>query len=182
MFLFAGCGGNGVSGACGGAPVTGAVDSHCDGMPVVTVIPAECTEMLPATDGGTDTGSDFGDTMYNTSGKDDDCKYAVSYTVGQICENKGATFTVMASALAAPMGPVTCDPTNVRAEVFLTADHLSPSIPKVTSPTAGTYVITGVVFNAPGMWTVRFHFCENCTDFPDGTSPHGHAAFYVNVP
>ena len=108
LFAIAGCGGSGGGGTCGGTPATGAADTHCDGMPVVTVIPAECTEMLPATDGGTDTGSDYGDTMYNTSGKDDDCKYAVSYTVGQICENKGATFTVMASQLA-DSKPVTCD-------------------------------------------------------------------------
>jgi hypothetical protein len=182
LFAVAGCGGGGSGGKCGGGPVTGAMDTHCDGMPVVTVIPSECNQMLPATDGGMDSGDDFGDTMFNSSGKDDDCKYAVSFKVDKVCENSPtSTFTVQASQLADNM-PVTCEVANVRAEVFLTADHLSPSIPKVASPSAGTYVISGVEFNASGMWTVRFHFCENCTDFPDGTSPHGHAAFYINVP
>lgn len=31
-----------------------------------------------------------------------------------------------------------------------------------------------------GQWTVRFHFFDVCIDGP--TSPHSHAAFYVNVP
>ena len=34
---------------------------------------------------------------------------------------------------------------------------------------------------APGKWTVRFHFNEICCDV-NSDSPHGHAAFFVNVP
>ena len=38
-----------------------------------------------------------------------------------------------------------------------------------------------VVFNGPGEWTVRFHIHEECADLlPD--SPHGHAAFHIDVP
>ena len=66
--------------------------------------------------------------------------------------------------------------------MFLDANHAAPSSGGVgaESPT-GTYTVSGVVFDKPGMWTVRFHLFEDCLDF-DPASPHGHAAFYVNVP
>jgi hypothetical protein len=38
-----------------------------------------------------------------------------------------------------------------------------------------------IVFDQPGKWVVRFHFFENCDDLVED-SPHGHAAFYVQVP
>jgi hypothetical protein len=37
-----------------------------------------------------------------------------------------------------------------------------------------------VRFDASGKWTVRFHFSADCADAVD--SPHGHVAFFVNVP
>jgi hypothetical protein len=46
---------------------------------------------------------------------------------------------------------------------------------------SGAYTIGPVVFDQPGLWTIRFHLHENCADLlPD--SPHGHAAYYINVP
>jgi hypothetical protein len=45
----------------------------------------------------------------------------------------------------------------------------------------GTYVTSPVTFDAPGEWTIRFHFFEQCADVLP-SSPHGHAAFFVNVP
>ena len=45
----------------------------------------------------------------------------------------------------------------------------------------GTYVVGPIVFPRSGRWVFRFHFDENCLDLaPD--SPHGHAAFWVDVP
>jgi hypothetical protein len=45
----------------------------------------------------------------------------------------------------------------------------------------GWYEVGPINFPDPGMWSVRFHFNENCNDeLPD--SPHGHAAFWVTVP
>jgi hypothetical protein len=32
----------------------------------------------------------------------------------------------------------------------------------------------------PGKWSVRFHIREDCLDGAD--SPHGHGAFFINVP
>ena len=64
-----------------GGPVTGAQDKHCyddGGANFIAVDPAMCTIDAGDTGGGP---GDFGDTMYNTSGNDDDCKYAVSYTI-----------------------------------------------------------------------------------------------------
>jgi len=37
------------------------------------------------------------------------------------------------------------------------------------------------VFDKSGRWVVRFHFFESCSDVPDD-SPHGHVAFYIDVP
>ena len=50
-----------------------------------------------------------------------------------------------------------------------------------TEQPPGNYTIGPVRFDASGTWTVRFHLNENCLDLtPD--SPHGHAAFYLDVP
>ena len=45
---------------------------------------------------------------------------------------------------------------------------------------SGTYRVGPVLFDKKGKWDVRFHLNECCNDGP--TSPHGHAAFWVNVP
>lgn len=167
--------------ACTGGPVAGAADTHCAGMALTTVDPTQCMAPLPdlgTVDGG-DEGSVYGATMYGTMGMDDDCKYIVSYSVMPICENEGVTFTVKAT-YAIGGAPVTGAMT--RAEVFDDATLLPAPNSNVmtTENSAGTYQIGPVVFNASGQWTVRFHFFEGCNDTP--TSPHGHAAFYLNVP
>jgi hypothetical protein len=130
----------------------------------------------PADDAGAM--SDYGDTLYNASGFDDDCKYAVSWTATPIRVGAGVTFTVSVMRLT-DMKPAECAST--RAEVFLTDTHpvASPSAPPPESP-PGTYAVGPIKFDEPGIWTVRFHFYETCVDTPD--SPHGHAAFFVNVP
>ncbi len=194
LFAFAGAGcGDDTSGSgadmsagadmtvCTGGPVTGAQDMHCyddGGAQFISVDPAQCT-----VDAGMDTGGggDFGDTMYNTSGNDDDCKYAVSYTIpGGICDN-GDTFFVVTLKDAIMNQPVQ-HADHVRPEVFLTSDGtpVNTSASTTTETSAGVYKIGPVRFPSAGNYTVRFHFYENCTDTP--TSPHGHAAFFVNVP
>ena len=45
----------------------------------------------------------------------------------------------------------------------------------------GVYKVGPIQFSKSGKWIVRFHFNECCSDDPMD-SPHGHAAFWVNVP
>ena len=167
-----------------GGPVSGPQDVHCSAMGdmgaiVQTTSQASCH---PDVDAGVIM-TDYGDTMYNTMGHDDDCKYQVSYTVTPIRENTDTTFTVTAKSNV-DGSPVTG--ANTIAEVFLMDTqgntHPAPNSNVMTTESPpGTYTIKPVHFDKPGMWTVRFHFFEDCLDyFPD--SPHGHAAFYVSVP
>ena len=117
--------------------------------------------------------------MYGTEGDDDDCKYHVKYTVTPVYENYDVFFTVVATKRtdgSALVGAKT-DP-----QLYLSDTHDAPNtnqVPTETSP--GTYTVGPVQFDASGMWTVRFHFYEDCTDFSD-ESQHGHIAFYLNVP
>jgi hypothetical protein len=166
---------------CGGGPVTGAMDRHCydpdAGAMFGMVDPAQCT-----VDAGPSTGPQFGDTMYNTSGNDDDCKYFVSYVISTtgICKNNGTFFTVTLKD-ATTMAAI-AHANNVRPEVFNTATMapVSTASSMTTETSNGVYKIGPVTFTTAGNYTVRFHFYENCTDTP--TSPHGHAAFFVTVP
>ncbi len=134
-------------------------------------------------DAGTDVGgtasSDYGPTMYGSQGNDDDCKYLISWTATPVKQDTDTTFTVTAIRLA-DMKPATC--AGVRPDVSLSLTHgvAAPKNPSTeTSP--GIYQVGPIKFDQPGIWTVRFHLYEECDDGqPD--SPHGHAAFYVQVP
>jgi hypothetical protein len=125
--------------------------------------------------------------MYNTSGDDDDCKYSVSYTSTPICENNGTYFVVTANYLTRNGAPLTGASTF--AELCLSDTHPAPALDsrppqgsqQVVEGPPGTYTIGPVEFDAPGDWTVRFHFNEVCCDVAP-SSPHGHAAFHVTVP
>jgi hypothetical protein len=132
-------------------------------------------------DGGSACGAtaDYGCTMYNAEGDDDDCKYHVSWKSTAVKENAGVTFYVTATRRADGQPATGAD---VQLEVYLNPYHPTPSlnIPNTESP-GGNYKVGPVVFDAAGTWTVRFHFYEMCSDVPDD-SPHGHAAFYVAVP
>ena len=156
---------------CTGGPVVGAADTHC-GAGFVTVDKSACTPS------GTMTAGDYGDALYGTSGYDDDCKYAVSYTVEPICNDEGVTFVVRAT-YAADGTPVAH--AKVRLDAFLSDTHPAPNSGATTvEPTPGTYTIGPVKLDAAGQWTVRYHFFEGCADAVD--SPHGHVAFFVSVP
>jgi len=161
-----------------GGPVDGGVDTHCaldDGG--MTIQPTSQASCHPP-DAGTDT-PDFGDTMYGSEGDDDDCKYHVKWTATGIVKNGDATFTVT----IVDKGTTTpATGAAVYAEVFLNSTHPAANSgdPSVESP-MGTYTIKNIVFDASGTWTVRFHIFGDCSDSLDD-SPHGHAAFYVDVP
>jgi hypothetical protein len=171
-----------------GGPVLDGGDQHC--APNGTVVPSPVGQCLMPGAGGGDSGAsndgatptiDYGPTLSNSSGYDDDCKYQVSFTSTPIRRNADVTFTVTVAGLD-PAGPATG--ADLYAEVFLSPIHPAPNSGTKTTETpagSGVYTVGPIVFDAPGLWTVRFHMYEMCSDAP-ADSPHGHAAFYIDVP
>lgn len=191
--LATGCGSSVPAGPTGGS-VPDAADQHCvvNGALTPTKIGMCVAPSASGEDGGANNGHyaggdaapvspapDYGPPLYNQDGYDDDCKYHVSFTSTPIRQNADVTFTVTVTSLD-PAGPATG--AKVYADVFLTPTHPAPlSDTKTTEAGPGVYQIGPIVFNAAGRWTVRFHMNEMCSDVP-ADSPHGHAAFYVDVP
>ena len=190
---FAACSSNGASPDAGSdagssGAVAGPADVHCAGA-AQPINQADC-HLTGLPDGGAGN-SAYGATLYNSSGDDDDCKYHLDWSATPIAESQGVTFTLAATykATGAP-DPPACGgcavqgltTQNTLAEVFLSATHPAPnSAQVVTALPDGSYTLGPILFDAPGKWTVRFHLDELCSDVaPD--SPHGHAAFYVDVP
>jgi hypothetical protein len=187
---------SGPSGPPGGA-VTGALDAHC-GATKQQTSDAACHPSADAgvddtstsdagdggdaiADGGDDasTGADYGPTMFNAQGDDDDCKYSVSWTSDPIYENTNVTFHL--TAMKKFDGTWACG-ANPYIEAYLDDTHPAPNSGTHTSEVGtGKYDIGPIRFDAKGRWTVRFHLYGDCSDLtPD--SPHGHAAFFVDVP
>ena len=141
-------------------------------------------------DDGTCGDDDYQPTMYGASGSDDDCKYDVSWTSTPICENGNVYFTVTVkkrafadggSAVGGDEPPMTGG--TVGPDITLGCTHSMPNSPWtfLEEPAgSGIYKLGPVQFDRKGKWDVRFHFNECCND--GTTSPHGHAAFWVNVP
>ena len=126
-------------------------------------------------DGGV---SEFGETLYGSEGDDDDCKYHVKFTASCVEKNKDVTFTATLTNKAdkSPVKKATPD-----LEAFLSETHTAPNTKQVVKEaTGGVYTVGPVQFDRSGKWTVRFHFRDECSDLPD--SPHGHVAFYIDVP
>lgn len=127
--------------------------------------------------------SDYRPTMYGSAGNDDDCKYYVSWIATPIQEKADTYFTVTVIRLQ-DMKPATC--AGVIPDVFLDPvgggipTHGLPATPPAPEIMPGVYKVGPLRFDKSGTWTARFHFFEECTDSND--SPHGHAAFFVNVP
>lgn len=171
-----------LSGPTGG-PVVGALDTHCQGR-IQPTSAGSCHPTFDMATGGMvdmggEVGSEYGETQYNAEGNDDDCKYRVKFSVTPIQKGTAATFTATITSLATNQ-PVTGAMT--RPEVFLSDTHPAPnSGADTTESPPGTYVIKPIQFDAAGKWTMRFHFFEDCVDNVED-SPHGHVAFYVNVP
>jgi hypothetical protein len=186
--FMSGCGSPAPAGTVGG-PVADAADQHCI---VNGVLTPTTVGMCMADNGGADAGAvddggadamptnPYGETQYNSSGYDDDCKYHVSFTSTPVRRNAGVTFTVTVERL---------DPAGVASGAAVYPEiYLTPTQPALSMGTtnevplgSGIYEIGPVVFQYPGLWTVRFHMYETCSDAPED-SPHGHIAFYIDVP
>jgi hypothetical protein len=158
--------------ACGGTGniVAGDPDTHC-GETVQTIDPTLCD--------GADAGEDvFGATLFNSDGQDDDCKYHLSFTHSTIERDEDVSFTVSAWALD---GSASVTGAKVRADAFMDDGHAAPDTGATTVENPpGTYTVGPIQFDKKGRWTVRFHLFEDCA--VGAASPHGHAAFYVDVP
>jgi hypothetical protein len=165
------------------AAVIGAQDSHCTGKPTITTSQAACTATPDTGDAGEgDAGvgptSDVGETMFNSEGDDDDCKYHVKWQATAVPVNSDVTFAVTTTKKADNSPLTGAEP---EVEVFLDEAHPAPnSAAKTVETSPGNYTIGPVRFDAAGKWTVRFHFFDKCNDSEE--SPHGHAAFFVKVP
>jgi hypothetical protein len=158
-----------------GGPVAGAADTHCGTEAVVTSASACAGGGAPA-----DAGMAEEETArFNTEADDDDCKYHVSYAVTPVSLNAELTFTVTLTNKSDGRPATGAD---TRLEAFLGDTHPAPGSGATTRETSpGTYVISPVRFDKSGQWTARFHFFESCSDVA-AASPHGHAAFLIEVP
>jgi len=171
----------------GGGPVPGDADRHCtdsDGNPVVQeTLAAACMDSsvggAPQGAGGAAPAAEVELTLFNAEGDDDDCKYHASFSASCVERNRDVTLTLHASNLADDSPVVGATPTT---EIYLSDTHLAPNTkPKSVVVEPGVYEIGPVRFDKPGRWTVRFHLFEECLDARED-SPHGHVAFYVDVP
>lgn len=161
------------------AAVDGAPDTHCGGK-TVTIDQAACKAAPDDhADAGADTGGgEYGATQFNSEGDDDDCKYHVKWSTDAVAENADVHFQVVLTTKADGK-PLTGSP--VSTEIFLNDTHPAPnSGAKTTETSPGTYLVGPIHFDAAGRWTVRFHIHEDCND--GETSPHGHVAFFAQVP
>jgi hypothetical protein len=171
--------------------VAGPADMHC-AAPYQVVSEADCFDQDAAP-----TDPDAGDaglpgayeaTMYGSEGNDDHCKYHVTWESTKTAENQDVTFTIVVTSLTGA-GPVTgLDQPyqgypRASAEVYLNPTHPAPFTNQKVTATGnpGEYTIGPIQFDAPGTWTTRFHIHQECYDLVDD-SPHGHAAFFVEVP
>jgi hypothetical protein len=165
------------------AAVAGLEDTHCASKGAVAVDPTVCHAQPAPEDAGADAGDQgggnpYGPTNYNADADDDDCKYHVKWTSTTVAENADVTFDVT-TTYKKDGSPLTGAP--VRAEVFLDTTHPGPNTNQAAKEgPSGTYGVGPIRFDKPGKWTVRFHFHDDCND--SETSPHGHAAFFVQIP
>ena len=169
--------------ASGSGPVAGSADNHCvdgSGAPITQTI-GVCTADGTGAGGQTSGTEDFV-VRYSNAAYDDDCKYSVSFQNSCVALNTPVTFTVTLKRKADGSAATGADPNS--PEIYMADDtsHISPSNNiKAPEGPAGTYAIGPIVFDKSGRWVVRFHFFESCSDVPDD-SPHGHVAFYIDVP
>lgn len=174
------------AGALGG-PVPGPADEHCASITPIVVNQASChpTDTGAGADAGAEQEAPI---LYNAEGDDDDCKYHVSFTStpAGIGLNQTVTLNVAATLLAPPLAGTPATNAAIIIESYLADDqfHVLPTSPPAApeSPAgSGLYKVTPVRFDRSGRWVVRFHLYEDCSDLSDD-SPHGHVAFYVDVP
>jgi hypothetical protein len=161
-----------------GGPASGAADTHCTLADGGTQAQAVNLASCAAT--GSDAGLiDYGETEYNSEGDDDDCKYHVKFTTTPVRQNTDVSFTTVVTNKA---GGAATRNTPIALEVFLNETHPGPNTNQHSSETSpGTYNVGPIRFDAAGRWTVRIHLHEECAD-EAADSPHGHVAFFIDVP
>jgi|SRR5450631_3844640 len=169
--------------ASGSGPVAGSADNHCvdsSGAPITQNI-GVCTADGTGAGGQTSVTEDFV-VRYSNAAYDDDCKYSVSFQNSCVALNTPVTFNVTLKRKVDGSVATGADPNSPEIYMADDASHISPSNNiKAPEGPAGTYAIGPIVFDKSGRWVVRFHFFESCSDVPDD-SPHGHVAFYIDVP
>ena len=164
----------------GGGPVTStaAEEDHCaasGGQEIGMCVAASQDDEAAADE------EEEHETNYGNEADDDDCKYRVSFTNSCIRLNEPVTFTLKLQGKLDGKPAQRAEPSN--PEIFMEdGNHPSPSNDiSATEGPDGTYEIGPIVFDRPGRWVVRWHFFEDCSDIPED-SPHGHVAFYIDVP
>lgn len=119
---------------------------------------------------------------YNDQAADDDCKYDASFSTSCLELDKPVTLTFTLRQRATGELGKGAKPNSPEIYLASNPQHISPSLGiTATEGPSGQYAIKGVVFDTPGRWVVRFHYFEECSDLPED-SPHGHVAFYLDVP
>ena len=165
-----------------GGPVSGLADAHCAGVTPIAVNEASCHPAVTPTDPPPP--EEDAPVLYNAEGDDDDCKYHVSFSSTPVRLNEAATFNVVATLLASPGTPATGASIDIESDAADNQLHvLSPLPPAAAERPAGSgrYQVGPVKIDAAGRWVLRFHQYEDCSDLSED-SPHGHVAFYVDVP
>ena len=174
----------------GAGIVQGEADNHCMGMDPIMVSQASCHATAAPDAGSSDDGGADGDggmvmlpVHFGSESDDDDCKYHVSFTTTPVLVDATVTFNVTVTYLASGAPATSAD---VVLESYLLENpfHVIPNNGTKTTETpanSGKYIMKPIKFNESGRWVVRFHFYENCDDILDD-SPHGHVAFYYDVP
>lgn len=116
--------------------------------------------------------------LFNQSGSDEECKYDFAWTSTEVALNTNVTFTLTVKNRVDKKPALGANP---QPEVFLDTTHPAPnSGAKTVDKGGGVYEVGPIRFDRTGVWTVRFHVYDACVY--GLTSPHGHVAFYVNVP
>jgi hypothetical protein len=171
----------------GEGAVAGAADDHCiaeDGSEIAQEI-GMCTTGGEAAEEGEEHEHEEEEEHAILTGReadDDDCKYHVRFENTCVALNQPVTFTLtLTRKFDGQPGSGT---TPAYPEIYLEDDptHISPSNDiRASEGPAGTYEIGPIVFDQSGRWVIRFHYFEDCSDLPED-SPHGHAAFYIDVP
>lgn len=178
-------------GGDGAVASSGTPDAHCtaeDGTAIAQVIGMCATGVEEGEEGeeGEEHEHDEEEEHAILTGReadDDDCKYHVRFENTCVAVNEPVTFTLSLTRKfdnAPGTGTVPENP-----EVYLADDPttISPSLGNISASEGplGTYEIGPIVFPQSGRWVIRFHYFENCSDLPED-SPHGHVAFYIDVP
>jgi hypothetical protein len=176
-----------------GAAVAGPTDTHCAGK-VQTITAAACTTNPDDARATGAVGSDpatadacaYGPTQANQESDDDECKYHIKWTTTPLCQGD-VTMTVTITQIA-DGAPAAGIPSGLFVESFQPKSPTQACDVARSHPGQNAFlqekapgVYEGIVpFDAPGLWTLRFHIRDEC-DTLSPESPHGHVAYRVDV-